>query len=233
MLNPTLDFKANAFHCPYCGVYAKQEWYNLAKGVISKSGLNYYEEFIPDLHVSFCLKCKKYTLWLNDKIIYPMLSIAPWPVEDMPLNVKNDFLEARSTVNMSPKAASALLRLGLQKLMSYLGESGKNMELDISNLMKKGLPEKFRDALWAARVIGAEAVAPGEINLKDDVDTAVALFNLVNMIVESTISHQRKVSQLYTKLPKSKSVRKRKKRKKKPRKSKKREIIPKPTILYR
>jgi len=52
------------------------------------------------------------------------------------------------------------------------------------------------------------------------------------MIVESTISQQRKVNQLYTTLPNPKPARKRKTRKK-PRKSKKREVIPKPTILYR
>jgi hypothetical protein len=230
--SPTLDFKANTFNCPHCGVYTKQEWYNLAKGVIRENGLNYYEGFIPDLYVSLCSQCKRYALWLNDKIIYPTLSIAPWPIEDMPINVKDDFLEARSIVNYSPKAASALLRLGLQKLMAYLGESGKNMELDISSLIKKGLPDKFRDALWAIRVIGIDAVHPGEISLKDDVDTAIALFNLTNMIVESTISQQRKVNQLYTTLPNPKPARKRKTRKK-PRKSKKREVIPKPTILYR
>jgi hypothetical protein len=230
--NPTLDFKANVFHCPHCGVYAKQEWYNLAKGKISEKGFDYYEGFISDLFLSFCSQCKRYALWLNDKIIYPTLSIAPWPIEDMPLNVKDEFLEARGIANASPRAASALLRLSIQRLMGYLGESGKNMELDVSSLIKKGLPEKFRDALWAVRVIGDDAVRPGEISLKDDVDTAVALFNIINMLVESTISQQRKVSQLYITLPNSGPVRKRQARKK-ARKSRKREVIPKPTILYR
>ncbi len=232
MPNQTLDFKAIVFNCPHCGVYAKQEWYNLAKGKISEQGLDYYEGFIPDLYLSLCTQCKRYSLWLNDKIIYPVLSIAPWPIEDMPLSVKEDFLEARGIVNTSPRTAAALLRLCLQKLMCHLGEGGKNMELDVSGLIKKGLPEKFRDALWAVRVIGNDAVRPGEISLKDDVDTAVALFSLINMIVESTISQQKKVNQLYTTLPNPKPARKRQTRKK-PRKSGKRDVIPKPTILYR
>jgi hypothetical protein len=122
--------------------------------------------------------------------------------------------------------------MSLQKLMIYLGESGKNMELDIGNLIKKGLPERFRDALWAVRVLGVDAVKPGEISLKDDIDTAAALFNLANMIVESTISQQRRVNELYTTLPNPKPVRKRQVRKK-PRKSKKIEVLDKPTILYR
>lgn len=232
MFNPKLDFRATAFHCPHCGAYAKQEWYNIAKGVISEKGLDYYEGFIPDLRLSSCSKCNRYALWLNDKIIYPALSIAPWPIEDMPLSVKDDFMEARGIVNTSPRAASALLRVCLQKLMGYLGESGRNTELDIDGLIKKGLPSKFRDALWSVRAVGPDAAPPGEISVKDDVDTAVALFNLINMIVEATISQQRKVNQLYTTLPNPKPAQKRRTRKK-ARKPKKREVIPKPTILYR
>jgi len=233
--NLTLDYKQNVFQCPHCGISAKHELHNLAKGVLSENGVSYYEAFLPDIYMSLCPQCNRYTLWLNDKIIYPALSFAPWPTEDMPLEIKDAFLEARGVVTASPKAASALLRTCLQNLMTHLGESGKNLEVDISNLIKKGLPEKFRDALWAVRVLGGDAVKPGEINLKDDVDTAVALFNLINMIVEAKISQQKKVNQLYTTLPNPKPVRKkRRKGKKKKRKPKnKEEVIPKPTILYR
>ena len=231
----TLDSKSKVFQCPHCGISAKHEWHNLAKGVISENGINYYEGFIPDLYMSLCSQCNRYTLWLNDKIIYPALSFAPWPTEDMPLDTKDAFLEARGVVTSSPKAASALLRLCLQNLMTHLGESGKNLELDISHLIKKGLPKKFRDALLAVRAIGFDAVKPGEINHRDDVDTAIALFNLINMIVEATISQQKKVNQLYTTLPNPKPARKKRRtRKRKKRKTKKKEeVIPKPTILYR
>jgi hypothetical protein len=233
-----LDFKANVFQYPHCGISTKHEWYNLAKGVISENGVSYYKGFIPDLYLSLCSQCNRYTLWLNEKIIYPPLSFAPWPTEDMPLDIKDAFLEARGVATSSPKAASALLRLCLQNLMAHLGESGKNLELDISNLIKKGLPQKFRDALWAVRAIGFDAVKPGKINLKDDVDTAVALFNLINMIVEATISQQKKVNQLYTTLPNPKRVRKKrrarkKKKTRKPKPKKEEEIVPRPTILYR
>jgi rRNA maturation protein Nop10 len=227
-----MDFKANIFHCPHCGVYTKQEWYNVAKGATSEKGFDYYEGFIPDMYLSVCSRCNRYTLWINDKIIHPTLSTAPWPTEDMPLNVKDDFLEARSIANSSPKSASAILRLCLQKLMFYLGESGKNMDADVSNLIRKGLPERFRDAFRAVRVIGFEAVAPGEVCALDDPETANALFNLVNMVVESTISQQRKVNQLYTSLPNTKPLKRRHARKGR-KKAKKSEIIPKPTILYR
>jgi hypothetical protein len=232
LLSPKLDFKANAFHCPHCGIYAKQDWHNVAKGAIFDRGLGFYEGFIPDLYMSLCSQCGKYALWLNDKIIYPPLSIASWPTEDMPLNVKEDFLEARNIVNSSPKAAAALLRVCLQNLMIHLGESGRNMDLDVLSLIKKGLPEKLRDQFRAVRATGVNAVRPGEINSADEVETAVALFNLINMIVESSISQRRKVNLLYTSLPNAKPLRRRGPRRKS-RKSKKDEVIPKPTLLYR
>lgn len=229
-----LDFKAKAFSCPHCGTNTKHKWYYLAKGGITEKGFNYYVGFVPDLNFGLCAQCNNFTLWLNEKLIYPSLSLAPKPTEDMPTSVKKTFLEARKIVESSPRAASALLRLGIQKLIKHLGEKSRNLETAVSNLIEKGLSNKFYDALLAVRILGKKAVKPGVINSKDDINTAIALFILVNMLVESTISQQRKVNQLYTSLPKPKPV-KRKKRihRKKTTTIKKRAIIPKPTILYR
>ena len=217
--------------CPYCRSHSKQQWYNIAKGIMSKKGLDYYEGFIPELHLSICQQCNKYTLWLNDKMILPPLSIAPWPSERMSLNIKEDYLEARTVLPASPKAASALLRMNLQNLMTHLGEKSKNIELDIANLARKGLPNNFISAMLAARVIGPAAVPPGKISPSDDVETAMTLFNLINMMSELTIQRKRETSQLYPKTPGKRRINKKPTPRRNP--SKKREIIPTPTILYR
>ncbi len=120
----------------------------------------------------------------------------------MPEDVKEDYEEARLVVEVSPRSAAALLRLALQKLMKHLGESGKNLNDDIANLVKKGLPEKIQKALDAVRVIGNNAVHPGELDLRDDKETALALFDLLNMIVEVMITQPKKVNEIYDKLPK-------------------------------
>ena len=206
-----LDFKTKAFNCPHCGTNTKHKWYYLAKGGITEKGFNYYVGFVPDLNFGLCSHCNNFTLWLNEKLIFPALSLAPKPTEDMPISVKKTFLEASKIVESSPKAASALLRLSIQKLIKHLGEKSRNLETSVSNLIEKGLSNKFYDALLAVRILGKKAVKPGVINSKDDINTAIALFILVNMLVESTISQQRKVNQLYTSLPKPKPV-KRKKR---------------------
>jgi len=190
-------FKADAFHCPHCGVYAHQTWYT-----IYYLGFSNYAK-IQSLEINFCSRCNKFALWLGDKMLSPVASIAPLSGEDMPENVKEDFMEARNIINASPRAAAALLRLALQKLMVHLGEKGENLNADIANLVRKGLPEKIQKALDAVRVIGNNAVHPGEIDLKDDTQTALTLFELLNMIVEVMITQQKRVDEIYGKIPNS------------------------------
>jgi hypothetical protein len=188
------SFGAEAFNCPHCEAYSHQRWSPLlvASGIGYKGG---------NLMVSLCSRCEKPALWVSGKLVYPSLSTAPLPSDDMPEDVAFDYKEAREIVNLSPRAACALLRLALQKLMPHLDEKGKDINTDIGNLVKKGLPVKIQKAADIVRVIGNNAVHPGEIDLKDDPETASRLFGLINMIVEVMISQPKKVDLLYEKIP--------------------------------
>jgi hypothetical protein len=200
---PTLN--AKEFHCPHCEVYAHQDWYDGAMLTPKKAlGGGYYGELAGEkkLTISICGHCKQYSLWLDEAMLYPISSIAPISAEDMPQEVKDDYIEARSIVNISPRATSALLRLALQKLMVSLGEKGENLNTDIGNLVKKGLPVTIQEALDCVRVIGNNAVHPGELDLKDDRETAISLFDLVNMIVAVMITQPKEVKRVYEKIPK-------------------------------
>ena len=188
-------FKEDGFHCPYCEVYADQSW--------SLGTRNSMGRIIGELTTAQCRHCFRYSLWVKGKMIYPRASCAPLPSEDMPQDVEDDFLEARNIVESSPRAAAALLRLAIQKLMVDIGEKGSNLNEDIGNLVKKGkLVEKVQKALDSVRVIGNNAVHPGQIDLKDDINTAITLFELVNMIVEIIITEEKKVNAIFNKLPK-------------------------------
>jgi len=199
------EFKKKAFNCPYCEVYAHQKWrYRL---MIFNSNSEHppnsrYDQLrVMDWSTSKCDHCGEISFWHDEQLIYPKSSIAPLPNEDMPDDVKEDYIEAKNIVNDSPRGACALLRLALQKLMPHLEESGKNLNEDIGNLVKKGISSEVQKALDSVRVIGNNAVHPGELDLKDDVRTAISLFRLINYIVDNQISSKKEIDGIFEGLP--------------------------------
>jgi hypothetical protein len=126
------------------------------------------------------------------------------PNAALPNNIRALVDEARSILDMSPKGAAALLRLSIQMLCKHLGESGNNLNNDIANLVKKGLNPMVSKSLDIVRVIGNESVHPGTIELSDNKDIAIRLFDLVNIIAEQMITHPKHVNEIYKKLPESK-----------------------------
>jgi hypothetical protein len=83
-----------------------------------------------------------------------------------------------------------------------LGLTGKDLDGDIGTLVGKGLPPRIQQALDVVRVIGNNAVHPGELDMKDDFKTASKLFELVNHIAYSTITQPKEIESLYvTKVP--------------------------------
>jgi hypothetical protein len=134
-------------------------------------------------------------------MVYPTATTAPLPSEDMPADVAQDFNEARATFPASARASAALLRLAVQKLCKHLDQPGKTLDDDIAALVRQGLRPAIQQALDVVRVIGNNAVHPGEIDVRDDPEIAMALFGLVNMIVQITISEPKGVAELYSKLP--------------------------------
>jgi hypothetical protein len=123
------------------------------------------------------------------------------PHADLPEDIRHDFEEARSIITRSPRGAAALFRLCVQKLCAHLGESGKNINQDIAALVKKGLNPLVQKSLDAVRVIGNEAVHPGELDLRDDPETAAQLAKLINFIVDAMITQPKQIDLIYGSLP--------------------------------
>jgi hypothetical protein len=188
-------FAVSAFNCPHCGAYSNQVWcdafYRDNPGFGNLDALKYVQ----------CTHCGKYSLWHQEKMIYPLTGGAALPNNDLPDDVKADYEEARTIINQSPRGATALLRLAIQKLCIHLGEKGKNINDDIKNLVQKGLPVKVQQSLDIVRVIGNNAVHPGQIDLTDDIGTASKLFVMINIIAEVMITQPKEVDNLFNSLP--------------------------------
>ncbi len=175
----------------------------LASNDSLKADSNYLTR-VGNLAMSQCYACKEFAIWLNDHCVFPIRAVGLTPNGDMPADVTADFREAAAIVDLSPRGAAALLRLCVQKLCRELGEKGENINDDIGCLVKKGLSKKVQQALDYVRVVGNEAVHPGQIDLKDDQEAAYMLFQLVNLIVEAMISQPKHVEAAYMRLPESK-----------------------------
>ncbi|MHA6246553.1 DUF4145 domain-containing protein [Pontibacter sp. CAU 1760] len=183
-----------SFTCPHCGVIAKQDWWSS-----TWEGQRAHSSF-SQLHIGTCQHCEKNSVWVEDKMYYPGNGNAPFPNPEMPDSVLKLYMEASAIHLKSPRGAAALLRLAIQVLCKELGELGKNINTDIRNLVKKGLPDLVQQSLDIVRVIGNDAVHPGQIDT-DKPETVGQLFVLINVIVEYMIALPKKVSGIYSNLP--------------------------------
>ena len=86
-----------------------------------------------------------------------------------------------------------------------LGATENKIDDAIGQLVKEGkIGLDVQKALDSLRVIGNESVLPGIMDMKDDFETAIALFNVLNIIVERTISYDKQIEELWGKIPNSK-----------------------------
>lgn len=190
------EFELEAFHCPHCGTFAHQEWYPIVESKSTKHALN-----MPDFDVCCCARCKQVMLWKEQQMVYPRESIVLIASEDMPTEVKRYYDEARGIFYQSPRGAAAVLRLGIQKLVIELGEDGENLNGAIGNLVKKGLSQRIQKSLDIVRVIGNNAVHPGQIVIEDNIEVAMALFKITNLIVDDIVTKSKEIDELYDNLP--------------------------------
>lgn len=186
-------FEAEKFHCILCGVFASQAW----AGVVIQFGQWIGTEF----KASRCSHCGKWSFWYRGKLVVPADSPIEPPHPDLPEDCASDYCEARDVYSRSARAAAALLRLCIQKLMPHLGQKGENINEDIKALVSNGLPRTVQQSLDYCRVVGNNAVHPGEINLNDSPEVAQHLFAMINFIVEDRISRPKEVERLYQTLP--------------------------------
>ena len=126
------------------------------------------------------------------------------PNPDMPEDILDDYLEARDVVARSPRATCALLRLCIEKICNEKVPGSEDLNEKIGKMVKQGLDEKIQKAMDAIRVIGGQAVHPLAMDLKDGVDTATKLFQIVNYVADWAYTREKRIGEVFNSLPNSK-----------------------------
>jgi len=140
-------------------------------------------------------------------MIYPNHTIVEPPNPDMPSDIQALYNEARSIANLSSKSAAALLRLALEKLLIHVGAKKGRIDDMIQDLINKKVISasgSVRKALDSLRLIGNAGVHPTGINLDEDPNAALALFKVINFVVEKLITEEKEMEEIYALVPKDK-----------------------------
>ncbi len=186
-----LDYRANIDD------YAQENIKSFLNTVNSKFP-NDINLIIPhNCSIATCDSCNLFSVWVDGKIVYPKRLPVDPPNEDMNDEVKSLYIEASNIFSDSPKGATALLRLALQKLLIQIGKDGQNINNNIKELVSEGLNPRIQKALDLVRVVGNNAVHPGQINLDDNSEIALKLFKIINMIADELISKPKEIDSLY------------------------------------
>ena len=218
---------SEAFNCPHCGAYSRRTWHRARtyevdskdirdssdtqlsreqliltmQSIGSSKALGQQIPAIGGLTISKCEHCGKPTLWLGEVILWPKHGTAPPPHPDLPEDIRRDYEEASAIAGDSPRGAAALLRLSIEKLCRHLVGSHKSLNDSIKGLVQRGLDKEIQEALDIVRVVGNHAVHPGQIDIRDEPDTAETLFHLVNLVADVMISRKRRITELFETLP--------------------------------
>lgn len=177
--------------------YQKDTIAEFLKTAKSEFANNYNSLIADNLSIATCNSCSNYSLWIDKKMVFPReLPIEP-PNDDLNEEIKALYNEASKIFLDSPRGSTALLRLALQKLLNQIGKEGKNINNDIKELVKSGLSAKIQKTLDLLRVVGNNAVYPGQINLDDNSEVALKLFRILNIIADEMITKPKEIDTLY------------------------------------
>jgi hypothetical protein len=163
----------------------------------------YVEYNLHNVYISKCFNCRDIAVWIYNSLAYPRQNEAPPANSDLPPDVLRDYREAGAILGASPRGSAALLRLCVQKICKQIGGKGLNINEDIALLVAKGLDKRVQQALDIVRVVGNNAVHPGQLDLRDDRATAEKLFSLINLIADITITQPKNVQSMFDNLPDS------------------------------
>jgi hypothetical protein len=166
-----------------------------------------------NLHVSRCYNCKGFTVWVRDRLVFPIkVEEAPPDIvevdfEEVATDVQGtveaqegdehvqtnaedveeaseDFEEAAAILNKFPRGAAALTRICIQKMMPLVKGNAENLDENLSSLVRKGLKVEIQQAMDVLQLVRKSPLQPSEVDLKEENETAKTLLNSLKVILE-------------------------------------------------
>jgi hypothetical protein len=173
-------------------------------------------ERVPTWAAARCYSCKKYVLWVDRTLVFP--DADKWnaaayhaPSDDMPADSRSLFLEAVAVLPHSKRAAAALCRAAMERLVKYVDpEAPKKAKLDERLVrLEKRISSSTIDVLNVLRHVGNTALHGGQdgdesatIYMEDDDETiAETFFVAINVLVDELITKPSRNTALYERLP--------------------------------
>ena len=173
------SYKELAFNCPFCNAYSSQTWYDDLY-IKNLFGFESLKKLGRKIELCRCDYCEGISIWYNSEMIYPDFSgIEPpdnEPNDYLSLNIQDDYLEAASILNKSPRGAAAVLQSALRKLIRQLNEKENGLKND-----------KVKKALDAIKSISDDVINSDELHKSDvynNKEKVKDLFKLFNYIAE-------------------------------------------------
>lgn len=201
----------DVFTCPHCEAITGQSW----RTVDSQSPMSVMnnEPARPSWSLATCVSdsCRGQSMWREDVMVWPLVSSAPAPHDTMPADARELYEEARAVLPHSRRAAAALVRGSLERLLR--AHLGSNDRLDE---MIAALSTQVSRALWqiltAVRVLANTSLhrddeAPELLELFLEGDLAEVVdpyFIAINLLVEELIAAPAQAAELFATLPAAK-----------------------------
>ena len=175
--------------CPRCGAPNALDWFPLIQNLTAYGheltfgsyGIDYLDaaavgkifEFIdPTVFLSgVCRSCGQVVIYKGLDLVYPIAKGIS-AVDCMPKDAKKIFKEAQSIINLSPRAACAMLRICVERMVNASEAKGGNLAAKINSL---NLPPKMTKLAHACRLVGNDAVHSNVIDFSVGSDEAQAV----------------------------------------------------------
>src|ERR1700738_1294109 len=140
---------------------------------------------MANLHISNCHNCNGFSLWVRGLLVFPTR------VDKTPELVDEDVEEPAVVLNKSPRGATALMRVCIQKLVPLLEENGKELNQRVSSLVRKGLEMEIQQAMDVLEVLRSDSAQLNPLESQADRETALRFLDSLKEVLERRMSHNR------------------------------------------